>query len=52
VKVTAVPTVPVVGPAITAARASGLMTMVADAVAVLAFASVITTETVNEPFVA
>ena len=46
VKVTAVPTVPVVGPLIVTARARGLIVTLVDAVAVLAFASVMVTETV------
>ena len=50
VKVTAVPTVPVVGPPTVTARVSGLIVIVAEAVAVFAFASVIMTETVNVPF--
>ena len=50
VNVTAVPTVPVVGPLIVTARANGLMVIVAEAVAVFAFVSVIVTETVLEPF--
>src|SRR6266705_6443555 len=50
VKVTAVPTVPVAGPAIETARGNGLIVTVADAVAVTAFASVIVTETVFVPF--
>ena len=45
-KVTAVPTVPVVGPETESARASGLITIEADAVDVAAFASVAVTETV------
>jgi hypothetical protein len=51
VNVTAVPTVPVVGPAIETVRANGLIVTVAEAVAVTAFASVIVTETVFDPFV-
>ena len=46
VNVTAVPTVPVVGPEMDTARVSGLITMLAEAVAVLALASVIVTLTV------
>jgi hypothetical protein len=49
VKVTAVPTVPVVGPLTVVARASGLIAIVADAVAVLEFASVAVTVTVYDP---
>src|SRR6266568_2898839 len=50
VNVTAVPTVPVVGPAMETARGNGLIVTVADAVAVTAFASVIVTDTVLVPF--
>jgi len=46
VNVTGVPTVPVVGPLIVTARASGLIVMLADAVAVFALVSVTVTETV------
>jgi hypothetical protein len=49
VNVTGVPTVPLVGPLIVTARASGLIVIVADAVAVLLFASVIVTDTVLVP---
>jgi hypothetical protein len=49
VKVTAVPTVPVVGPAMETVRVSGAIVIVADAVAVTAFASVMVTETVFVP---
>ena len=49
VKVTAVPTVPVVGPLIVTARASGLIVMLADAVAVFALVSVTVTDTVYVP---
>jgi hypothetical protein len=49
VKATAVPTVPVAGPAIDTVRASGAMVTVADAVAVTRFASVTVTETVLLP---
>ena len=51
VNVTAVPTVPVVGPLMATASASGLIAMVAELEAVLALASVIVTDTVNDPFV-
>jgi len=50
VNVTAVPTVPVVGPAIDTARGRGLIVMVAEAVALTALPSVIVTETVFVPF--
>jgi len=40
---------PVVGPAIVTARTSGLIAIVAEAVAVFAFPSVIVSETVNDP---
>jgi hypothetical protein len=50
VNVTAVPTVPVVGPAIDTVRVSGLIVIVAEAVAVTALESVIVTETVLDPF--
>src|SRR6266568_78720 len=50
VNVTAVPTVPVVGPAMETARGRALIAIVADAVAVAALASVIVTETVLLPF--
>src|SRR5205807_6874518 len=46
VNVTAVPTVPIVGPPIVTASVSALIVIVADVVAVLAFASVMITETV------
>ena len=46
VKVTAVPTVPVVGPDTVAANVSGLIAIVADAVAVFALVSVAVTVTV------
>jgi hypothetical protein len=46
VQVTAVPTVPVVGQLIVTTRFAALMTIVADAVAVAAFASVAVTVTV------
>jgi hypothetical protein len=49
VNVTAVPTVPDAGPAIDTVSGSGLIVIVADAVAVTAFESVIVTETVFEP---
>ena len=49
VKVTAVPAVPVVGPAIDTARASGFIVTVAEAVAVAALASVTVTDTVLLP---
>jgi hypothetical protein len=52
VKVTAVPTVPVVGPLIDTASVNGLMVMVAEAVADTALASVIVTETVLLPLTA
>jgi len=52
VNVTAVPTVPVAGPAIVTARVNGLMTMLADAVAVAALESLALTDTVNVPLVA
>jgi hypothetical protein len=51
-KVTAVPVVPVVGPLIDTARARGLITIVADAVDVAAFASVAVTDTVKVPLTA
>ena len=49
VKVTAVPTVPVVGPLIATARARGLIVIDTDEAAVFAFASVIVTDTVYDP---
>ena len=49
VKVTAVPTVPVVGPAIETDKGNAAMVTVADAVAETALASVIVTETVFVP---
>ena len=49
-KVTAVPTVPVVGPAIETDKGNAAMVTVADAVAETALASVIVTETVFVPF--
>jgi hypothetical protein len=49
VKVTAVPEVPVVGPAIETVSGNAAMVTVADAVAATAFASVIVTETVLLP---
>jgi hypothetical protein len=49
VNVTAVPTVPVVGPAIETVRVSGAIVIVAEAVAVTALASVIVTDTVLVP---
>ena len=49
VSVTAIPNVPVVGPPIVTASVRGLITMVAEAVAVFAFPSVMTTETVKVP---
>ena len=49
--VTAVPTVPDVGPAIVTAGGVPEMAIVADAVAVLALESVIVTDTVFDPFV-
>jgi len=49
VNVTAVPTVPVAGPLTVTASASGLIVIVADAVAVLLFESVIVTDTVLVP---
>ena len=48
VNVTAVPTVPVVGPEIETANPA-MIIMFADPVAVFAFASVIITETVKRP---
>jgi len=51
VKVTEEDTPPVVGPIIVTARVKGLIVIVADAVAVLALASVAVTETVKVPFV-
>ena len=49
-KVTAVPTIPIVGPVTLAARATpGLMEIVADAEAVTALPSVIVTDTVLVP---
>ena len=50
VNVTAVPTVPVVGPAIVTARASGLIVTVAELVTVAADASVAATDIVSVPF--
>jgi hypothetical protein len=50
VKLTAVPTVPVAGPAIETVSGNAAMVTVADAVAVAAFASVIVTDTVLVPF--
>ena len=50
VKVTATLGLPVVGPAMVTAKVNGLMTMLAEAVAVLAFESVTVTETVKVPF--
>ena len=50
VNVTAVPTVPVVGPLSATTRANGLIVIVAEAVAVAAFASVMVTDTVLVPF--
>jgi hypothetical protein len=50
VKVTAVPTVPAVGPAILTASGVEDIEIVADPVAVTALASVIVTNTVLEPF--
>jgi hypothetical protein len=51
VNATAVPTVPVAGPAIETAKADdGLIVIVAEAVAVAALPSVIVTETVLVPF--
>ncbi len=50
VNVTAVPTVPAVGPAIVTVNGNAAIVTVADAVAVAAFASVIVTETVLLPF--
>jgi hypothetical protein len=50
VKVTAVPTDPVVGPAMVTANGRAAMVTVADAVAVTVFASVTVTETVLVPF--
>jgi len=52
VKVTADATPPVVGPDIETASANGLITIVADAVAVCAFPSVAVTETMNVPLLA
>jgi hypothetical protein len=49
VNVTAAPTVPVVGPPIVTASVSGLIMIVAEAVAVFAFPSVMITETVKVP---
>jgi hypothetical protein len=49
VKVTAVPTVPLAGPAIVTTSGSALMVIVADAVAVAALASVAVTDTVLVP---
>ena len=50
-KATAVPTVPVAGPAIETAKADdGLIVIVAEAVAVAVFASVMVTDTVLVPF--
>jgi hypothetical protein len=49
VKVTAVPTVPAVGPAILTASNVEDIEMVADAVAVTVLASVIVTDTVLDP---
>jgi hypothetical protein len=49
VKVTAVPTTPVVGPAIDTASGNGLIVIVAEAVAVTAFASVAVTDIVLLP---
>jgi hypothetical protein len=48
-KVTAIPEVPVDGPAIETANGNGLIVTVADAVAVTRFPSVIVTETVLDP---
>ena len=50
VNVTAVPTVPVVGPLSATSRANGLIVMEADDVALFALASVAVTETVYVPF--
>ena len=50
-KVTGLATVPAVGPPMTTARLSGLIAILADAVAVFALASVITTETEYVPLV-
>ena len=50
VNVTAVPTVPVVGPLSATSRANGLMVMEAVDVAVFALVSVTVTETVYVPF--
>jgi hypothetical protein len=50
VKVTAVPTVPVAGPVTVTINGVADIEIVADAVAVAAFASVIVTETVLDPF--
>jgi len=50
VKVTAVPAVPVVGPAIVTLGSVEDIEIVADADAVAALASVIVTETVLDPF--
>ena len=49
VKVTAAPTVPVVGPAMVTVSGSAAIVTDADAVAVTAFASVIVTDTVFVP---
>src|SRR4029077_9846778 len=49
VNVTAVPTVPVVGPDIETASVTGFMTIVAEAVAVFALPSVAVSDTVNVP---
>ena len=50
-KATAVPTAPVAGPAIETAKADdGLIVIVAEAVAVAVFASVMVTDTVLVPF--
>ena len=49
VKATAVPTVPVVGPPTVTARVSGLIAILAELEALLELASVIVTETVNDP---
>jgi len=49
VKVTAVPTVPVVGPAIVTDNGSAAIVTVAEAVAVAALASLIVTDTVLVP---
>ena len=50
VKVTGVPTPPVVGPETVTASVSGLTVIVADAVAVFALESVIMTDTMWDPF--